>query len=72
MSDRGRESLFADVPTKLAEIRQENRGGDVSAKDIEWLCDVAAAAHEVRRSSFPSDRQAFTYQERRLTDALDG
>ena len=33
--------------TRIAEIRQENRGGDVSAKDIDWLCDVAET--EVRR-----------------------
>jgi hypothetical protein len=65
------DTLFSDVPTKVAEIRAENYQGDVSAKDIEWLCVVAMAAHEVRRSSFPSDRAAFTYQERRLTDALD-
>ena len=30
-----------DPLTRIAEIRQENRGGDVSAKDIDWLCDVA-------------------------------
>ena len=34
----------SDPRTRLAEIRQENYRGDVSAKDIWWLIDVAAAA----------------------------
>ena len=28
-----------DSSTRVAEIRQENHGGDVSFRDIEWLCD---------------------------------
>ena len=38
------DSLFADAFPRIEEIRQENLGGDVSAKDIAWLCEVAEAA----------------------------
>jgi hypothetical protein len=32
------------VSARIEEIRQENRSGDVSYQDIEWLCSVADAA----------------------------
>ena len=42
VSNGGTERL---IPSgRIAEIRQENRGGDVSARDIEWLCRIAEAA----------------------------
>ncbi len=31
--------VASDPLTRIAEIRQENRGGDVSYRDIDWLCD---------------------------------
>ena len=37
-------SLYDDVFPRIEEIRQENYGGDVGAKDIAWLCEVAEAA----------------------------
>lgn len=33
-------ALPLDTTTRIAEIRQENRGGDVSYRDIEWLCST--------------------------------
>ena len=36
-----------DSVVRVAEIRQENRGGDVSARDIEWLCDEVMRLREV-------------------------
>lgn len=38
------ESLFAPAFPRIEEIRTENVLGDVSAKDIAWLCEVAEAA----------------------------
>jgi hypothetical protein len=32
------------MSARIEELRQENRGGDVSSRDIEWLCSVADAA----------------------------
>lgn len=40
-------AAYADPVTRIAEIRQENRGGDVSARDIEWLCDEVMRLREV-------------------------
>lgn len=40
----GSDGLPMDWVVRIAEIRQENRGGDVSATDIEWLCRVAYEA----------------------------
>lgn len=34
----------ASPAIRLAEIRQENSNGDVSYRDIEWLCGVGEAA----------------------------
>lgn len=41
MTGQARDAANArtDSVTRVAEIRQENRGGDVAARDIEWLCD---------------------------------
>lgn len=33
----------SDIGARVAEIRQENRGGDVSFRDIEWLCNKVLA-----------------------------
>jgi hypothetical protein len=32
------------VSARIEEIRQENRSGDVSFRDIEWLCERAEQA----------------------------
>jgi hypothetical protein len=39
---------MSDSRARIAEIRSENVAGDVSAKDISWLCDVVEEAALVR------------------------
>ena len=55
--------LPLDTTTRIAEIRQENRGGDVSYRDIEWLCStverLAAAMRHVVGDSPSGTAQPF-------------
>ncbi len=39
--------VASDPLTRIAEIRQENRGGDVSYRDIDWLCDEVLRLHSL-------------------------
>jgi len=44
-SEKGpRTSPTEDPVVRVAEIRQENGGGGVAARDIDWLCHVADSA----------------------------
>jgi hypothetical protein len=41
------------MSARIEEIRQENRSGDVSYRDIEWLCSVAEAAEALIERTVP-------------------
>ena len=56
------------MSARIEEIRQENRSGDVSYADIEWLCQVAEAADELRL--WEPGRRGYAAAFSRLTAAL--
>lgn len=72
-TERNRQAEIGDdILVRVAEIRQENHGGDVSFRDIAWLCDrvaelsAARATAEQLREALRDARQAME----RADDAL--